>query len=200
LKEIIMTIHKSTRVQAYQLHKGGTPARMAILRMIAADSANNCNELTRLQPGDWRGARHYKLNTYEAAFAFLSQGSQDGEPVWYAHVGDTFRDERDAHTIVSSLGRGWFTDGFCDETAIGIVARLTHSRFIAGYRWTLNDERVYFPDIFDDEEDAACMADGHAEAYAEQSREYEESERERMAREEEENEERERELAVGESS
>ena len=47
-----MTIAQSTTIQAYQLRKGGTPARMAILRMIAADSANNRNESTRLQAGD----------------------------------------------------------------------------------------------------------------------------------------------------
>lgn len=49
-----MAIAQSTTIQAYQLRKGGTPARMAILRAIAADSVNNRNEATRLKPGDWR--------------------------------------------------------------------------------------------------------------------------------------------------
>jgi hypothetical protein len=183
-----MGTHQSTRVQAYQLRKGGTPARMAILRMIAVESANNRNPSTRLQPNDWRGARSFKLNTYESAFAFLSQGSQDGEPIWYAHTDDTFRDERDARDIVSRLARGWYTDEFQDETAIGIVVRLTHGRFIAGYRWTSNDERVYFPEIFTDEDDAARMADEHARVFAERTREWEETERERQALEGAENE------------
>ena len=79
-----------------------------------------------------------------------------------------------------SLPRGWYTDGDQNDTAIGIVARLPHGRFLAGYRWSANDERVYFPQVFDDESDAARMADEHARVFAESARE--DSERfERMA-------------------
>lgn len=166
-----MGIHQSTRLQAYQLRRGGTPARMAILRMIAAESVHNANESTRLSPGDWRGARHWTLKGYESAHGFLSQGLNDGGPVWYSHMGEEFRNERGASDIVRRLPRGWYTDTDARDTAVGIVARLPHGRFIAGYRWTSNDERVYFPEIFTDETEAARAADGHAERFADTSRE-----------------------------
>jgi hypothetical protein len=170
-----MTIAESTRIQAYQLRAGGSRARLAILRMIAADSVNNFNPHTRLHPTDWRKARAYTLKSYEAAHGMLDQGfNGDGlskTPIWYSNNGAEFRNERDSHTIVRSLPRGWYTDTDCGETAIGIVSRLTHGRFIAGYRWTSNDERVYFPEVFTDEDDAARAADGHAECFAESARE-----------------------------
>lgn len=166
-----MTIAEQTRIQAYQLKKGGTPARMAILRMIAADSVNNRNEATRLQPGDWKGARSYTLASYEGAYGLLAQGKQGTTPIWYSHGGEEFRDEREASNIVRYLPDGWYTDTDCSETAIGIVARLPHGRFIAGYRWTSNGERVYFPEVFTDEDEAARAADSHAESFADDARE-----------------------------
>ena len=42
------------------------------------------------------------------------------------------------------------------------MASLTHGRFIAGYTLSDSGERVYFPEIFTDESDAAHMADEHA--------------------------------------
>lgn len=173
-----MTIAQSTTIQAYQLRRGGTPARMAILRMIAADSVNNRNESTRLQPGDWRGARGWTMCSYVAAYgAGLNQGfNSEGRArraVWYSHGSEQFRNERDAGDILGGCMRGnaWYTDVHQDETAIGIVASLTHGRFIAGYRWTSNDERVYFGEVFTDETDAARMADDHARVFAESARE-----------------------------
>lgn len=166
-----MTIAQSTTMQAYQLNAGGTRARMAILRMIAAGSANNRNESTRLQPGDWRGARHWKLNTWRDAYG---AGIHQGKGQWYSHGGEQFRDERDAQDVASLGHTGWFTDIHQEEMAAGIVARLSHGRFIAGYRWTSNGERVYYPEVFDDEEEAARAADGHAENFAESAREYDE--------------------------
>lgn len=171
-----MAISQRTTIQAYQLKAGGTRARMAILRMIAADSVNNYNESTRLAPGDWRGARRWTMYGYESAYSNgLDQGFNGREgnktPVWYSHGGEQFRNERDANDIVHSLDNGWFTDSDQSETAIGIVASLPHGRFIAGYRWTSNDERVYFPDVHDDENDAARMADEHARVFAESARE-----------------------------
>jgi hypothetical protein len=171
-----MTIAQQTTIQAYQLKKGGTPARLAILKMIAADSVNNRNPHTRLQPGDWRGARHYTMGSYSAAYSHEpSQGFNGKTPVWYSHGGEYFRNERDAgdvlrHTTRDRVG-AWHTDVDGRETAIGFVASLPHGRFIAGYRWTSNDERVYFPDIFDDETDAAHMSDEHARVFAEMTRE-----------------------------
>ena len=149
----------NSHIDAYRLTSGGAPARMAILRK-------------RLPSGDWKSARNYRLNTYASAFALLSPGKQsDGSPIWYSHGGPEFRGERDAHDIVNLRHKGWFTDTECSETAVGIVARLPHGRFLAGYRWTSNGERVYFPEVFTDEDEAARAADSYAEAFAEDARE-----------------------------
>lgn len=155
-------------MKAYQLNAGGSAERLAILRKMAADSVNNRNESTRLNPGNWKGARHYTLGSYAAAHGTFDYSAAGH---WYCHAGEYFRNERDAHEIIARLPRGWYTDSHQDETAIGIVARLPHGRFIAGYRWTSNDERVYFPDVFDDETLAARMADRHAESFADSARE-----------------------------
>ena len=167
-----MTISQSTTIQAYQLRKGGTPARMAILRMIAADSANNRNSSTRLQPNDWRAARRYTLCNYAAAYcAGINQGGKE----WYSHMGEQFRNERDADACNGGPDHsGWFTDSEGYDKAVGIVASLTHGRYIAGYRWTSNDERVYFDGVFTDESEAARMADEHARVFAEVAREHSE--------------------------
>ena len=172
-----MTIAHSTTIQAYQLRKGGTRARMAIIRMIAADSMNNRNPATRLQSGDWRGARHWTLGNYAAAYCSgINQGFDGKSPIWYSHGGEQFRNERDACDVLRLQHTGWFTDSYQEETVIGIIASLTHGRYIAGYRWTSNDERVYFGEIFIDETEAAQMADEHARVFAEHCRDSEETE------------------------
>lgn len=166
-----MSIAQSTRMQAYQLRNGGTHARLAILRMIAADSVNNFNPHTRLDPADWRKARTSTMKSYATSFGTLDQGKQDNTPIWYCHTGPQFRNERDAHEIIGNRHhKGWYTDTDCSETAIGIVGMLTHGRYIAGYRWTSNDERIYWPEVFTDENDAARMADEHARVFAENAR------------------------------
>lgn len=72
---------------------------------------------------------------------------------------------------------GWYTneDGttYKDGSGLcrGIVASLTHNRFIAGYHWGDDDERVWFSEIYTDEESAARAADQHAEQFAETQRE-----------------------------
>jgi hypothetical protein len=141
--------------------------------MVAADSVRNANPQTRLNPGDWRGARHYTLGSYAAAYGTISGGLNDGQRVWYSQSGGYFRNERDAADIVSLDHTGWYTDGeFCDETARGIVGSLTHGRFIAGYLLSMNDERVYFPEVFTDEIEAARMADEHARVIGERESEH----------------------------
>lgn len=168
-----MTISQHTAIQAYQLRKGGTPARMAILRMIAADSVNNRNESTRLAPGDWRKARSWGLHSYASAYSYgMQRGEVNGRAVWFSFGGTAVRNERDAHNIVRLRHTGWFTDSHQDDMAVGIVGSLSHGRFVAGYRLTMNDERVYFDEVFTDEDDAARMADEHARIIAEQEREH----------------------------
>ena len=163
-----MGIHRNTRIQAYQLKAGGTRARIAILRMIAADSVNNFNESTRLQPGDWRGARKTTIAEYESYFGNLSTGFNGSDRVWYSCNEEYFRNERDAYN-----GRGYYADD--SGTVIsGIVASLPHGRFIAGYANSDTGERVYFDQVFDDSADAAHMADEHARVTAETEREYQE--------------------------
>lgn len=168
-----MTIASQTTQQAYQLNKGGARARLAILRMIAADSLNNFNPQTRLNPGDWKAARRYTLGSWEGAYiSELHQGS-DG---WYTHGGGQFRGERDAASILGAhRAAGYYTDTDYNEKAVGVIGRLSHGRFIAGYRWTSNDERVYYPQVFDDEDEAARMADEHASLFAQSA--YEDAQR-----------------------
>lgn len=95
-------------------------------------------------------------------------------PVWYTQDGPQFRDERFCDDVARIDHRGWFADADGYETVRGIVARLPHGRFIAGYLMSSNNERVYFPDVFDDESEAAHMADEHARIVAESEREYNE--------------------------
>lgn len=164
-----MSIAQSTRIQAYQLKAGGTRARMAILRMIAADSVNNPNPHTRLQPGDWRKARNSTFAEYESYFGILSAGFNGSERVWYSHAGEYFRCECDAQDYLPRLC-GYYENDYGDE-AHGIVAHLTHGRFIAGYRAS-SGIRVYFGQVFTDTHEAACVADEHARVIAEKERDY----------------------------
>lgn len=182
-----MTIPRNTTIQAYQLRHGGAPARLAILRRMAADSVNNANSLTRHDPTDWRKARKWTLNSYGAAYCHgLLEGANDTRAIWYCHTGPQFRGEKFADECdgVSRLidHNGWYTNADCSEKARGIVGRLSHGRFVAGYFWDSNGERVYFGDmVYDDETDAARAADCHAESFAEVSRE--DSEKYEAARE-----------------
>lgn len=140
------------------------------LAMMRGDFAAHSTKYPRCpeyaKPTDWRKVRGYTHGSWEAAFCTLDQGLQDGTPIWYCHTGPVFRNERDAHEIICNRHKGWYTDTDCSDTAIGIVGSLSHGRFITGYRWTSNDERVYFPEVFTDESDAARMADEHARVFA----------------------------------
>jgi hypothetical protein len=148
--------------------QGGARARLTRLRDHAAQSPSH-----RLV--DWHAARKWGFDSWEQAYGTLAQGYDSTGPgrvpVWHTHAGPEFRDERDSYDIGRDFAQGWCTDTDCSDTASGIVARLPHGRFIAGYRWTSNNERVYFPQVFDDESDAARMADEHARVFAERARE-----------------------------
>jgi hypothetical protein len=172
-----MTIHSDTTIQAYRLNKGGVRARMSILKMISAESKIG-NKPPSLAIPDWRAARHWGFDSYESAYATMSAGQQNGTSVWYSHAGPEFRNERFADECSDGPDhRGWYTrengetgrDG--SGLARGIVACLPHGRFIAGYHWGDNDERVYFPEVFTDEGDAVRAADEHARVFAESTQE-----------------------------
>jgi hypothetical protein len=146
------------------------PRRLAELRNLAAKGS-----------GDWRKAREWNFTNWHAAFCALSQGSnsdangKNARPIWYAHTGPQFRDERYADEVDTSIEHeGWFTDNDQGEKMRGLVARLPHGRFLAGYWSSDSGERTYFADLFTDEREAARRADREAEIVAESEREYDE--------------------------
>ena len=138
-------------------------SRLTYLRNRAANTAGHT----------WRDARKWNMKNWRDAYmSGLHQGTDANKnAIWCSHKGPNFRSEKYADEVSSIDHTGWFTDVDQSEKARGIVARLTHGRFIAGYHWDSNDERVYFPEIFDDEDDAARAADSHAESFAEIARE-----------------------------
>ena len=141
--------------------KIGAPRRLACLRT----SAQRHNEkFPSGSAATWRTVRHSTL-THPGG---LSQGMNGGAPIWYAPTGSAFPRETYADECYQGLRHeGWFTDADCTMKARGIVVRLPHEKFLAGYELDDTGERVYFPEIFTDESDAACRADGHAERFAE---------------------------------
>ena len=152
------------------------PVRLAMMRAAFADHAKkypHCPE--HAKPKSWRDIRGATYKNVGAYCGTLSQGFNGTDmyktPIWYAHTGEQFRDERFCDDVERIEHTGWFTDTDGSEKARGIVARITHGRFIAGYHWSSNDERVYFPEVYDDETEAARAADSHAESFAESARE-----------------------------
>jgi hypothetical protein len=130
----------------------------------------------------WRDVRKYGLHNWAPAFGDLSQGfdgsnERNKVPVWVTFTGEKFRSECYADQCENAPryvkeNLGYFTDDFFGETARGIVGRLTHGRFIAGYEWSCNGERVYFGEVFAEEREAAQRADQSAESFAEVEREH----------------------------
>lgn len=162
-----------------------TPAakRLAMLREAFANHAAkfpHCPE--HAKPKSWRDIRGTTHKGVHAYIGGLSQGFNAGNPVYYTHAGPAFRGERFADECERGPShRGWFSDTDYFEKVRGIVGRLTHGRCIAGYHWSNNGERVYFPEVFDDEGEAANMADEHARVFAEAA--FEDSEKFDTARE-----------------
>jgi len=144
---------------AYLTLAAGAAARLAYLKRAAGSQ-------------DWRAARHWGYHNAAAAYCTLDRGAQDDEPVYYTHCGPEWP-ERFADEIIGLHHTGWYTDGeFARETARGIVARLPHGRWLAGYLWSGNGERVYWPIVHDSERDAAHAADEHARVMAERESAY----------------------------
>ena len=140
--------------------KIGAPRRLAYLRT----SAQRHNERFPKSNATWKTVRCAAFNLSSG----LSQGKQFGENVWYSVEGAQFPREKYADECYQGIRHeGWFTDTYREEKARGFVVKLPHGKFLAGYEWSDNGERVYFPEIFTDESDAARRADGHAERFAE---------------------------------
>lgn len=117
------------------------------------------------RPMTWRDVRFAKLTSHTG----LAAGTSNGEPILYTH-NPVFTREKYAHEIIRLDHTGWYTDSYGD-IARGLVVALPHGRFIAGYEWSSNGERVYFPTVYDDKNDAAQAADDEARRFAEQAQE-----------------------------
>lgn len=153
----------------------GARSRLASLKRSAATLAANVNRNMHVAANPtWRTMRHDSFaNPYGSLCSGTNGEGRNASPIWCTHSGPQFRKERDSHDVVRLSHTGWFTDGEdMNELAIGIVAGLPHGKFLAGYRLTMNDERVYFAQIFDDEQDAARMGDEHARIIGESESEY----------------------------
>lgn len=155
------------------------PHRLAMMRRDFESHLKrypHCPE--HAKPATWRDVRRYTLGSYRAAFCAGLNPGFNGEgvgrsQVWYSHSGANFRDETAIHErrdVWNARHTGYYTDVDGSATAWGIVARLTHGRFIAGYEWGETGERVYFPEVYDDESEACRAADGHAERFADDCR------------------------------
>lgn len=151
------------------------PKRLAMLRAdFEAHAAKYPHCPASARPKTWRDVRGTTHKSMHAYCGGLSQGFNDGMPVWRCYTGEQFRDEKFADECPGGPDHhGWFTNADCDTykdgsgKVRGIVGRLPHGRFIAGYWWGDSDERVYYLEVFDDETDAARMADEHARVFAE---------------------------------
>lgn len=161
--------------------KIGALARLCILRNRSAYTrAADVLMPPSLILADWRAAR---VSTFRNASGDLSQGFNDSAygpagpktPVWYCDSdAGPFRKIRKAHEITRTRHTGWFADAHQENTIVGIVAYLSHSRYVAGYLADENDEHVYFDRIYTDEREAADAADDHARIQADKEREYSE--------------------------
>lgn len=133
---------------------------------------------------DWRKVRAWTFANGAAAYGVLSASliQSDNGPlapkraIWYTHTGPQFRNERFADEVDGAYIKhtGWFSDAHQNRTVRGLVADLSHGRFIAGYYSSDNGERVYLDRIYDDVKEAARDADREAERMAEAEREYDE--------------------------
>ena len=140
--------------------KIGAPRRLVHLRTSAQ---RHSEKFPSGSAATWRTVRYATLTHLGG----LHRGMNGGAPIWYARAGAAFRREKYADECYQGIRhKGWYTDAECDEKARGIVVRLPHEKFIAGYEWSANGERVYFPEVFVDESDAARRADSHAESFA----------------------------------
>jgi hypothetical protein len=78
--------------------------------------------------------------------------------------------------IVSLRHTGWFCDEYQDQKIRGIVVRLPHGRFLAGWSMGRNMASSIDADVYTCERDAAYAADGLAETAADHEKEYQANE------------------------
>ena len=70
---------------------------------------------------------------------------------------------------------GWFCDDFQDDKVRGIVVRLPHGRYLAGWSMGEGMASAVEVELYDDMQDAALAADSLAESVADNERDYRES-------------------------
>lgn len=148
------------------------PHRLEMMREDFAKHATKypyCPE--HAKPASWRDMRGTTYKSFNAYCGVLDQGGKDQ---WYTHCGQYFAREIYVDEIENSPidHTGWYSDIHCEEKIRGIVVRLSHGRFIPGCVQTMNDERVYRNEIFDNIRDAARFADSCAQNLAESEQEY----------------------------
>lgn len=168
------------------------PRRLAILKNSAAKLNAGYNlrkSVNDTRPYTWRDVRYTGFHNSRTSRCELSPGFNDNgkTEIYYCHTGPYFPREKFADEFTGIHGRplidhtGWYADSDGHRTIRGLIVRLPHGRYMAGYYCSDNDERVYYPDIYNDERAAVYEADGHAERTAEKEREY--AERYNAARE-----------------
>jgi hypothetical protein len=161
--------------QYLQLNQGGSQARLSILRNHAAyTNAPDVNLPPSRRLPSWREARAYGFHDWASAYAALSQGLGGNESVWYCFTGEQFRNPQWSDEIVRLRHTGWFYDAEFQEPGMvyrGFVESLTHERFVAGYEDIEAGSRVYFGNVFTNQEQAAQMADEHARVAAQREQE-----------------------------
>lgn len=144
----------------------GAKTRLTLMKAAAAKH----NVKHPVDPVTWRKMRAATYGNYEAYTGELGEDRFDDEPVWYTHTGPYFKREEPVHELAVVGHTGWFTDdGY--QKAYGIVVRLAGGKFLAGYYWSSNGERVYMNEVYKTAATAAKAADGAAETFAETCRE-----------------------------
>lgn len=147
------------------------PRRLEYLRSLARHHAS----------GDWRAARTTGYDDlWMSTLCAGSQGegnrrvkiwtSVDGGPYFKRQC---FADECESAPRDVRMHKGWYTDGAdMSATARGVVARLPHGRFLAGYYWSENGEYVYAADVYEEEREAILAADSMAQRFGEEESDY----------------------------
>lgn len=107
---------------------------------------------------DWRKKRTCTFSNVHMHTGSLSQGFNKKTPIWYDHTGQYFKRE-----TINEIG--WYTED-STSTVNGLIVALPHGKFMSGYIWKENGERVYFQDIYDNKNDAVSNADSEAEIFA----------------------------------
>lgn len=140
------------------------------------NSAQYLDKLRAKHGAEWRKHRRARFGANDSAGMGWNTWGNRRVPVFYGFSERSLpvRDVRFADEVAKLDHDGWFADaeGYGDRGTIrGVVARLSHDRFLSGYHWSDNGEFVlYCDEVYSDEDDAARGADSQAERYAEQCR------------------------------